>query len=89
MLYVTNCKPIVEHAEYCYREFPTIVNEIPKETNKYENTAENFAIIDNRLAAAQRAIGESSNLAQICLTYSHSLKDEKFKEYVCILAVLA
>jgi hypothetical protein len=87
--YVTNVKEIVTHAEYCYREQATIVNSIPKETNHYDNTLENFAIVDNKLAASQRAIGESSNLAQICLTYSHSMRDEKFKDYVCILAVLA
>ena len=87
--YVTNVKEIVTHAEYCYREQATIVNSIPKETNHYDYSLENFAIVDNKLAASQRAIGESSNLAQICLTYSHSMRDEKFKDYVCILAVLA
>jgi hypothetical protein len=41
------------------------------------------------LAAAQLAIGESSNLAQICLTYTYNFEDQKFDDYVCILSVLA
>lgn len=35
------------------------------------------------------AIGESSNLAQIALTYSSNFPDEKYQNYVCILSVLA
>ena len=49
----------------------------------------NFAIIDNSLAAAQLAIGESSNLAQLCLTYTYNYNDQKYQDYVCILSVLA
>lgn len=45
--------------------------------------------MDNSLAAAQRAIGESSNLAQICLTYTYNYPDQKYINYVCILSVLA
>ncbi len=41
------------------------------------------------LAAANRAIGESSNLAQIAQTYCNNFPDEKYYDYVCILAVLA
>lgn len=50
---------------------------------------EDFAKADNALAAAQLAIGESSNLAQICLTYTYNYNDEKYNDYVCILAVMA
>lgn len=90
-LYCTNNLAIVECARDCYKNYSTIVNNIPKETNSYTNTLENFAKIDNNLAAAQRAIGESSNLAQICLTYTYNNfgKDEKYINYVCILSVLA
>jgi hypothetical protein len=45
--------------------------------------------MDNALSASQRNIGESSNLAQVCLTYTYNFKDQKFKDYACILAVLA
>ena len=88
-IYTTNQKDIVEYAKYCYANYPTIVNNIPKEKNKYTNTLENFAIIDNNLMAAQLAIGESSNLAQICLTYTYNFDDKKYQDYVCILSVLA
>ena len=45
--------------------------------------------MDNTLAGAQRDIGESSNLAQIAQTYDCTFDDEKYKDYVCILSVLA
>lgn len=88
-LYVTNQSSIVEYARCCYLHYPTIVNNIPKEKNSYSLSLENYAMIDNNLAAAQLAIGESSNLAQICLTYTYNFDDQKYKNYVCILSVLA
>ena len=88
-LYVTNQAEIVEYAKYCYTHYPTIVNNIPKEKNSYSLLLENYATIDNNLAAAQLAIGESSNLAQVCLTYTYNFDDQKYKDYVCILSVLA
>lgn len=88
-LYVTNQPEIVEYAKYCYANYPTIVNNIPKEKNSYDYSMENFAAIDNNLAAAQLAIGESSNLAQLCLTYTYNFRDKKYQDYVCILSVLA
>lgn len=59
------------------------------EKNSYTNTLENYAKIDNELAAASRAIGESSNLAQLALTYSFNFPEHKYLDYVCILSVLA
>lgn len=50
---------------------------------------DSYSSIDSNLAEAQLAIGESSNLAQVCLTYGHSFEDEKYKDFACILAVLA
>jgi hypothetical protein len=50
---------------------------------------ETYAQIDNNLAKAQMAIGESSNLAQIALTYSYNFDDNKYDNYVSILSVLA
>lgn len=88
-IYVTNQPSIVEHAKHCYLNYPTIVNNIPKDKNTYNNTLDDFALIDNKLAASQLAIGESSNLAQICLTYTYNFHDKKFDDYVCILSVLA
>jgi hypothetical protein len=88
-LYVTNQKEIAEYAKYCYKEYPTIENNIPKDKNKYNNTLDDFALLDNKLAHSQLGIGESSNLAQIALSYSHNFKDKKYLDAVCILSVLA
>ena len=88
-IYTTNQKNIVEYAKYCCEHYPTIVNNIPKEKNHYNNTLEDFATIDSNLAAANRAIGESSNLAQVALTYTYNFSDQKYIDYVCILSVLA
>lgn len=87
--YTTNHTSIVEHARQCYLKYPTIVNNIPKESNKYRNTMDDYALIDNNLAKSQTDIGESSNLAQIAQTYECNFEDEKFSDYVCILSVLA
>lgn len=72
------------------QNYPTIVNNIPKEKNHYSNTSEDRAKVDNKIAAGNMAIGESSNLAQLCLSYSYSFEDnEKYLNYTCILSVLA
>jgi hypothetical protein len=88
-IYVTNHPDIVAHAKKCMVEYPTITNRIPQEKNIYNNTPLDFAKIDNRLAAAQMAIGQSSNLAQIDLTYTYNFDDRKYQDYVCILSVIA
>ena len=87
-IYVTNQKDIVERARYCQVNYATIVNNIPKEKNSYDNTLHNLAVIDNKLAASQRDIGESTNVAQICLSYWHTTGDEKYGAYADALAVL-
>lgn len=87
--YVTNQKDIVLCAERAYMTYPTIVNNIPKDKNKYNDTLENYAKIDNTLAHAQGAIGLSSNLAQFAQTYMYNFPDQKYKDYVCILSVIA
>lgn len=88
-IYTTNQKQIVMHAKYCYKRFLTIVNNIPKEPNYYSSSLSDFAKVDNILANSQRAIGESSNLAQICLSYTYTFDDKRFEDYACILAVIA
>lgn len=88
-IFATDHEDIVRHAAMCYRDYPTVVNNIPMEKNNYDNTMKNFAMIDNGLAHAQMAIGESSNLAQLCLTYKHSYNKRLYKDCACILAVIA
>lgn len=88
-IYCTNQPDIVTYAKYCYNNYPTIVNNIPKEKQLYHSTMLDFAMMDNSLAQAQMAIGESSNLAQLALTYTYNFDDKKYEDYVCILSVLA
>ena len=88
-IYVTNQKDIVQRAKYCYVHYPTIINNIPQSKKHYDNTLKSFADIDNTLAKAQTAIGESSNIAQIALTYTYNFDDVKYRDYMCILSVLA
>lgn len=88
-IYTTNQPQIVEYAKYCYKSYPTIVNNIPKESKKYELSMDSYSDIDVSLAEAQVAIGESSNLAQLCLSYTYNFDDQKYKDYVCILSVVA
>lgn len=88
--FITNSQPIIESAKNAYLNNSTIVNNIPMDGKKYDNTLTNFAIIDNGLAQAQEAIGSSSNVAQIAQTYMYSFPNEqKYIDYVCILAVIA
>ena len=88
-VFVTNQEQIAEYAKYCYKQYPTIVNNIPKDKNKYDNTSLDYANLDNKLSHSQLGIGESSNLAQIALTYSHNFKEQKYLDSICILSILA
>lgn len=88
-IYITNQKDIVKHAQWCYSNQFTVVNNISQEKNHYDNTLNAYAKLDDKLASSQLAIGESSNLAQIALTYGHSFKDTKYEDIACILAVIA
>ena len=88
-MYVTNQTDIVEHVRRCYKDYPTVVNNVPQSSKHYDNVLEDYAEIDTGLAASQLAIGESSNLAHIALSYMHTYGDEKYKDYACILAVIA
>ncbi len=87
--YITDQEDIVAYAKKCYKEFPTIVNNIPKDSNKYKDNLGQYALVDNKLSHAQSAIGVSSNIAQLAQTYMYNFDDQKYKDYVCILSVLA
>ena len=50
---------------------------------------DDYALIDNKLAASQLDIGESSNLAQVAQTYDCTFDEQIHKDAVCILSVLA
>ena len=59
------------------------------EKNTYNNTLIDFAKVDNKLAAAQLDIGESSNVAQIGLSYSYNNLGQEYERYIDLLAVYA
>lgn len=88
-LFVTDTTPIVQHAKYCYANYPTIVNNVSQEKNVYSSTMNDFAEVDNKLASSQLSIGASSNLAQLALSYSYNFTDKKYSDAVCILATIA
>lgn len=88
-IYTTNQADIVLHAKDCKEKYLTIVNNIPKDSNVYDSTMKDFVRLDNKLAASQLDIGESSNLAQLAQTYDCTFDEQKYKDYVCILSVLA
>lgn len=88
-LFVTNQPDIVAHAQYCYINYPTIINNIPKSSITYDNTISNQSEIDNKLASFQMYIGLSSNVAGIALAYSYTFSIEEYLGYICILSVLA
>lgn len=75
-VFATNNKKIVEKCKQV-QVFPTIVNNFKKSTKKYNNTMEDLAIIDNGLQASQKAIGTSSNVAQLYLSqYWHMINNQ-------------
>lgn len=76
--------------------FPTIINGFEKESKKYKYTMGNLAIVDNNLQSSQKAIGTSSNVAQLYLSQYWDMTNkgkykeaEKLLDNVCILSVLA
>lgn len=79
-MFVTNESVMVECAKECYKHFPTIVNALNESGISYNNTMEEYAKMDNKFAASKMGIGESSNLAQLALTYYWTYKDNKDKE---------
>ena len=88
-IFTTNNPAIVEHAKYCYTNYRTIENCIPKTPNNYDLSLESYAAIDNTLIKSQMAIGQTSNMAQLALTYTYNFEDRKYLDCAAILAVLA
>ena len=95
--FVTNQPQMVEAARKAYSEYPTVVNEIPESGLTYRNELHEYARMDSAMQQAQRAIGGSSDSAQLAQSYMWSkvAKGEFDDEYqqlyhnVVILAVLA
>ena len=96
-LMVTNQPQMVTSAKVSYRDYPTVVNEIPESGLTYRNELHEYAKMDSMMQQAQRAIGGSSDSAQLAQSYMWSkvangeFDDEYQQLYhnVVILAVLA
>lgn len=88
---------MVKAAMVAYRDFPTVVNDIPESGKTYVNDMREYARMDSAMQCAQKAIGGSSDSAQLCQSYMWAkvAKEEFDEEYeqlyhnVVILAVLA
>ena len=60
---------MVEAARIAYRDYPTVVNEIPESGVTYDNTKSEYAKMDCKMQSAQKAIGGSSDTAQLSQSY--------------------
>ena len=95
--FVTNQPQMVEAARVAYKEFPTVVNEIPESGISYDNNLTEYAKMDIKMQSAQKAIGGSSDTAQLAQSYywsnvNHGIADENTQQYyenTVILAVCA
>jgi len=88
---------MVKCAKIAYRDFPTVVNEIAESGVAYNNTMADYARMDSNMQGAQKAIGGSSDSAQLAQSYMWTkVADREYDiEYwqlyhnTVILAVLA
>lgn len=88
--YVTNNSVMVRCAKNAYREYPTVVNKLEESGVTYKNNMLEYARMDNKFAKSKMGIGESSNLAQLAMTYYWNDKNNKeLYDNFIILAVLA
>ena len=95
--FVTNQPQMVEAARIAYRDYPTVVNEVPESGMSYNNTMKEYARMDSAMQGAQKAIGGSSDSAQLSQSYywtkvaNSEDDDEKQQLYenTVILAVCA
>ena len=88
---------MVAAAKVAYEQYPTVVNEIPESGLTYDKTMSEYARMDSAMQGAQKAIGGSSDTAQLQQSYywsklAHGENDEETEQYyqnTIILAVLA
>ena len=92
--FVTNQPQMVEAARIAYRDFPTVVNAIPESGLTYVNDLREYAKMDSMMQRAQKAIGGSSDSAQLAQSYYwnkivQGIDDEEKKELYDIVVILA
>ena len=91
-VYVTNQKDIVELARTAYKDYPTIINGISVlENSEYKKSMESYARMDSNISSSQYAIGWSSNIAQLALSYYYhdGDKNQELEDVFIICSVLA
>ena len=95
--FVTNQPQMVEAARIAYRDYPTVVNDIPESGLTYKNEPHEYARMDSSMQRAQKAIGGSSDSAQLAQSYMWSKVangefDDEYEDLyhnTVVLAVLA
>lgn len=88
---------MVKAAKFAYENYPTVVNDVPESGLTYDNTMAEYTKMDSMMQSAQKAIGGSSDSAQLCQSYmwtkiAHGLYDDEYWQLyhnTVILAVLA
>ncbi len=90
-IYATNHPDIVALAKKAYIEYPTIVNDISKNPKEYDKSMASYADMDSSISVNQMAIGTSSNMAQLALSYwfDSGCSDEELENVFIIGSVLA
>lgn len=69
-IYATNQPDIVEIAKKAYSDYPTIINDIGLAgKSEYRKDMKSYSKMDSSISSAQYAIGSSSNIAQLALSY--------------------
>lgn len=96
MVYVTNQPQILEAARIAYKEYPTIINNIPCDgVSTYGNDPKSYAKMDIKISSAQMGVGYSSNLAQMALSYYYDelyrtgKRSKELEDVFIICSVLA
>lgn len=87
--FVTNNNVMVRSAQIAYKKYPTIVNKLKESGLTYKNTLKEYARMDNKFAKSRIGIGESSNLAQLAMTYYWTEPTRELYDNFVILSVLA
>ena len=94
----TNQSTMVKCAAYCYKHYPTIVNDLKESGVVYKSNKSEYARMDNTFSKSRIGIGYSSNLAQLAMTYYWSelqsdnpdpKRLEELSDNFVILSVLA
>ena len=96
MVYVTNQPQILKAARIAYKEYPTIINNIPCDSvSTYDNDPKSYGKMDIKISSAQMGVGYSSNLAQMALSYYYDelyrtgKRSKELEDVFIICSVLA